>query len=291
MTGRAILQPFRPYSASLEIHVMDAESLLDYLALDLSFAWIIPLTYELQMAQNPTRARMCGFGEKDRRPMDPPPIVRLIVKNEDGSLADVSQMDVNFYMLVADIYAVDKLTPCTLVTNPVSSTQGTSAPSAGQPSVESVMSLSSHLTSRNLTGSTVASGNLLTSLEGDPGVYFVFQDLSVRSEGAYTLKFSFTLPPTPDGPPSSVLATVFSEPFTIYSAKRFPGMTESTALSKCFAKQGIKIPIRKEPRVGRSRKSSEQSSSSTSKVSSPSFGASGDLEVVSESEEDDDGQG
>ncbi|KAF9354609.1 hypothetical protein BGX34_010909, partial [Mortierella sp. NVP85] len=217
---------------------------------------------------------------------------RLIVKNEDGTLADVSQMDVNFYMLMADIYAVDKSTPCTLVTNPVSSTQGTSAPSAGQPSVESVMSLaSSHLTSRNLTGSIVASGNLLTSLEGEPGIYFVFQDLSVRSEGAYTLKFSFNLPPTSDGPPSPVLATVFSEPFTIYSAKRFPGMTESTALSKCFAKQGIKIPIRKEPRVGRSRKPSEQSSSGTSKVSSPSLGASGDLEVVSESEEDDDGQG
>jgi hypothetical protein len=106
-------------------------------------------------------------------------------------------MDVNFYMLIADIYAVDKSTPCTLVTNPVSSTQGTSSASAGQPSVESVISLgSSHLTSRNLTGSTVASGNLLTSLEGEPGVYFVFQDLSVRSEGAYTLRFSFTLPPT-----------------------------------------------------------------------------------------------
>lgn len=113
------------------------------------------------------------------------------------SFFDGSQMDVNFYMLLADIYAVDKSTPCTLVTNPVSSTQVTPAPSAGQPSVESVISLaSSHLTSRNLTGSTVASGNLLTNLDGEAGVYFVFQDLSVRSEGAYTLKFSFTLPPT-----------------------------------------------------------------------------------------------
>jgi len=29
---------------------------------------------------------------------------------------------------------------------------------------------------------------------------------------------------------------------------------ESTALSKCFAKQGIKIPIRKEPRLSKSKK-------------------------------------
>jgi hypothetical protein len=43
-----------------------------------------------------------------------------------------------------------------------------------------------------------------------------------------------------------VLARCFSEPFTVYSAKRFPGVVESTALSKCFATQGIKIPIRKD---------------------------------------------
>jgi hypothetical protein len=43
-----------------------------------------------------------------------------------------------------------------------------------------------------------------------------------------------------------VLAACFSEVFTVYSAKRFPGVVESTPLSKCFATQGIKIPIRKD---------------------------------------------
>jgi hypothetical protein len=43
-----------------------------------------------------------------------------------------------------------------------------------------------------------------------------------------------------------VLATAFSEPFQVFSAKKFPGVIESTALSKCFALQGIKIPIRKD---------------------------------------------
>lgn len=43
-----------------------------------------------------------------------------------------------------------------------------------------------------------------------------------------------------------VLAQVFSDVFTVYSAKRFPGVVESTPLSKCFATQGIKIPIRKD---------------------------------------------
>lgn len=43
-----------------------------------------------------------------------------------------------------------------------------------------------------------------------------------------------------------VLASVYSEPFQVYSAKKFPGVIESTPLSKTFASQGIKIPIRKE---------------------------------------------
>jgi hypothetical protein len=43
-----------------------------------------------------------------------------------------------------------------------------------------------------------------------------------------------------------ILATSFSDPFVVYSAKKFPGVIESTPLSKCFAQQGIKIPIRKD---------------------------------------------
>jgi hypothetical protein len=43
-----------------------------------------------------------------------------------------------------------------------------------------------------------------------------------------------------------VLASNFSEDFQVYSAKKFPGVIESTNLSKCFATQGIKIPIRKD---------------------------------------------
>ena len=43
-----------------------------------------------------------------------------------------------------------------------------------------------------------------------------------------------------------VLASIFSGVFQVFSAKKFPGVIESTQLSKCFATQGIKIPIRKD---------------------------------------------
>ncbi len=46
-----------------------------------------------------------------------------------------------------------------------------------------------------------------------------------------------------------VLASVYSDRFQVYSAKKFPGVIESTALSKCFASQGIKIPIRKDMKM------------------------------------------
>ena len=37
-----------------------------------------------------------------------------------------------------------------------------------------------------------------------------------------------------------------SSPFDVFTAKRFPGMVEPTELSRAFAKQGIKITIRKD---------------------------------------------
>jgi hypothetical protein len=46
-----------------------------------------------------------------------------------------------------------------------------------------------------------------------------------------------------------ILASCFSEVFNVYSAKKFPGVCESTPLSKTFATQGIKIPIRKDANV------------------------------------------
>jgi hypothetical protein len=74
-----------------------------------------------------------------------------------------------------------------------------------------------------------------------------------------SLRFSFVnvgpASASPSGTPGSqfvntgkapVLASCFSDVFTVYSAKKFPGVCESTVLSKTFATQGIKIPIRKE---------------------------------------------
>ncbi|KAF9965138.1 hypothetical protein BGZ70_005345 [Mortierella alpina] len=108
---------------------------------------------------------------------------------------------------------------------------------------------------RILMGASVVSPILLNNERGEPGWYFSFPDLSVRTEGIYTLKFSlmrfasFDFSDQGGSHASLLIAETTSQPFTVFSAKKFPGMTESTELSKAFAKQGLKIPIRNDLRA------------------------------------------
>ncbi|CAG8742237.1 428_t:CDS:2, partial [Dentiscutata erythropus] len=188
--------------------------------------------YQLEVSQEPIRARMCGFGDKDRRTIDPPPIIKLLVTTLDGT--PVPERDCKEER--------------GLVVNP------TSVFTKSANSNSAVMSVNAPLNTRNLMGHCTSSAYVLNNHAGQKGIYFIFQDLSVRTEGTFTLKFSFCnikelMAQSSDGltnASGNVTAEVYSAPFKVYSAKKFPGMTESTELSKAFAKQGIKIPIRKD---------------------------------------------
>lgn len=113
------------------------------------------------------------------------------------------------------------------------------------------------------------------------GGFFVFGDLSVKVEGEFRLRFSlfemrkYVMPLGPRSASStdSSRAEVFhiksivSDPFTgeidtvrltspretewvpVFAAKNFPGMSESTFLSRSFGDQGVRLRIRKEPRT------------------------------------------
>lgn len=74
----------------------------------------------------------------------------------------------------------------------------------------------------------------------------MFGDLSVKLEGKFRLKFSmFEI----NDLGATNLKTVYSDPFQVYPSKSFPGMLESTFLSRSFSDQGARIRIRKEHRV------------------------------------------
>ncbi|KAG0178740.1 hypothetical protein DFQ28_007300 [Apophysomyces sp. BC1034] len=80
---------------------------------------------------------------------------------------------------------------------------------------------------RSTTGSVVSSLYHLKDIDNTDAGFFVFPDLSVRMEGSYRLKLS------------------------LFEIIGFPGMEESTRLSRSFADQGLKIRIRKELRQRR----------------------------------------
>ncbi|KAK9708575.1 hypothetical protein K7432_009560 [Basidiobolus ranarum] len=159
-------------------------------------------SFELIVRQHPHHARMCGFGEKDRRPIDPPPIIQLVVRDQRGRV-DTTAVQDPFYVLHVTLWSEDRQEERNIIT-------------------------SNSKCTRVLMGSLVASANLLKIPEGEQGCYFCFPDLSIRIEGRYCLKFNLIrlggeTPPMDSN--SKILACAFSDAFTVFSAKKFPGMT------------------------------------------------------------------
>ncbi|KAI8913635.1 velvet factor-domain-containing protein [Gorgonomyces haynaldii] len=174
--------------------------------------------YILKLRQQPKHSRMCGFGEKvDRRPVDPPPIIQLFVENPDNP--DDNNFIYNpHYFLYASLIAGDS---------------------------DEELHLLRDGKTRSTAGSIVSSLFRLKDTSQQEGAFFVFPDLSIRMEGVYRLKFSLF-----EIVDSEIFycTSITSDPFNVFTAKKFPGMGESTQLSKIFAEQGLKIRIRKEVR-------------------------------------------
>ncbi|KAH8820466.1 velvet factor-domain-containing protein [Xylogone sp. PMI_703] len=204
------------------------------------------LTYCLSVIQQPERARACGSGAKssaDRRPVDPPPVVELrIFEGEDAKTDVTFSYNANFFLFAT-------LEVCRPIAH------GRVQPATPQIPV--------------LTGMPV-SGMAYLDRPTEAG-YFIFPDLSVRHEGIYRLSFNLyeetkeakdmDAEPAndkpkvtgPGGPDSSFdwRLEVKSVPFNVFSAKKFPGLAESTILSRTVAEQGCRVRIRRDVRMRR----------------------------------------
>ncbi|KAG9506898.1 velvet protein [Fusarium musae] len=197
------------------------------------------LWYQMTVLQQPERARACGSGSKansDRRPVDPPPVVELrIIEGpsvEEGK--DITfDYNANFFLYASLEHA-----------RPLARGR-VNTPVAGNPPI--------------LTG-VPASGMAYLDRPTEAG-YFIFPDLSVRHEGLYILTFSlfettkeerdFDLEPADGDLPPGVdyRMEIKTDPFSVYSAKKFPGLMESTQLSKTVADQGCRVRIRRDVRM------------------------------------------
>lgn len=198
----------------------------------------------MQVIQQPERARACGSGAKssaDRRPVDPPPIVELRIFEGESRQNDITfSYNANFF-LFATLENARSIAQGRVQTNPASFPVLTGTPVAGMAYLD----------------------------RPTPAGYFIFPDLSVRHEGKYRLSFALyeELKEHKDMDSDdrgaehvqngrvdahvSHRLEVKSAPFSVYSAKKFPGLTESTALSRMVAEQGCRVRIRRDVRMRR----------------------------------------
>ncbi|UKZ82006.1 velum formation- protein [Trichoderma virens FT-333] len=197
------------------------------------------LWYQLTVLQQPERARACGSGMKansDRRPVDPPPVVELrIIEGpsvEEGK--DITfDYNANFFLYASLEQA-----------RPIAHGRVQNGATNNPPI---------------LTG-VPASGMAYLDRPTEAG-YFIFPDLSVRHEGYFRLSFSlyettkeskdFDMEPADSDLPAGVdwRMEIKTQPFNVFSAKKFPGLMESTSLSKTVADQGCRVRIRRDVRM------------------------------------------
>lgn len=117
---------------------------------------------------------------------------------------------------------------------------------------------------KRLMGNLVSSPFFGEDENGQPGSFFCFPDISCRTPGRYRLKFSLvTVDPRPNAK-APVKTELLSEVFQTFTAKEFPGMSESTALAKALRSQGCNIPTKKGNEKNGRREESEDGSNDES---------------------------
>ncbi|KAF7343897.1 Velvet domain-containing protein [Mycena venus] len=246
------------------------------------------LQYELTVRQEPKQARMCGIGGKaDRRPIDPPVIVQLRVidpannppsssASQSGSASSSSNPSASS-SAAANPPSDDADADDPPYTNLTSYAQSFLQnpyyfmfASLAKPDDDTELHWLKDGRTRCTTGSVVSSlyalkdptaapasagegkgkdGPTTAPPASDAG-FFVFPDLSVRTEGSYRLKLSLF---EVVGNDVRHCKSIYSAPFYVYTAKKFPGVEESSPLTCSLADQGIKIRIRKDIRMRKAR--------------------------------------
>ncbi|KAH9824226.1 velvet factor-domain-containing protein [Melampsora americana] len=202
-----------------------------------------PLIFRAEVVQQPERCRMSGFGEKDRRPIDPPPVVKLDVVDSRGGIVAPETIDADTLFCHVSLHSADRREPRGLVYHPSSSMVdqlSSPVPNVSDSELESYPV-------RNLLGSLTTQARLLRNEFGQLGVYFIFSDLAVRTEGSWTCRFSIVDLNSPDDSLDGdmpELVSTFSGPFHVSPAKTFRGMLDSTPLTKAFSNQGVKLILR-----------------------------------------------
>ncbi|KAI1630892.1 velvet factor-domain-containing protein [Biscogniauxia mediterranea] len=184
-----------------------------------------PETYRLTVLQQPIMAKAANGKDKDRKPVDPPPILQLDVPSDE------------------DPDGVYRQSPYLIAVAYLEYGRGSNHGSDAVPPANL------------MSGTMVSSLHRLKDPSNQEGAFFIFGDLTIKSEGTYTIRFDLLQMEFSDEPGALVTITsVKSDPFRVYAGKSFPGMAESTFLTRSFSDQGVRLRLRKDSRQLANRK-------------------------------------
>ncbi|KAJ3130872.1 hypothetical protein HK100_007296 [Physocladia obscura] len=208
----------------------------------------------LEIVQQPSRARVSGSSLSDRRPVHPPPIIKL---------AGISPKDAANMVMFVTLWTPNLEQEVSHKTKPRSSSiflyersiveKNDDLYSDGSCLQESSLTrkkvkynvelTDNYHTSQALMGPVICVPQFLNGPDGVAGLYFVYSEVFVKKTGKFKLKFDlYNMTGMPFGAPP--VASVPSSIFEVFNPKDFPGVPQTTSLSRSFAKQGIKIRVR-----------------------------------------------
>jgi Velvet factor len=208
--------------------------------------------YWLHIRQQPRAGRACSNG-RDRRAVDPPPVLQLQISDFDPTssedMQDIQDQSFIVHCLLCsasspkrDLSVImcqdenssgmraEKQINGNLDASPVFCDQDPDPDTAPQhPSSQLYYPLQrppSHPSMRNL-----------------PATFFIFADLSIRRAGVYRLEFQL-MRVRMDQQPFPILHTVVSDPFNVVNAKDFDHVQPSTALVRGLIARGAGFPLK-----------------------------------------------
>ncbi|KAL0137068.1 velvet factor-domain-containing protein [Mucor lusitanicus] len=189
--------------------------------------------YDIILRQQPTRAKISVPNERDKRSIEPPPIVQMQWINFSNEEKKQSLQSPFYFVMVNIVHA---------------ETPDTASPLPTQ---------------EYLSGATVSSLYRLRDIDNTDGGFFVFGDLAVKKQGYFRLYFS--LFEMIDGIVEN-RKNILSNAFMVYTTKQYPGPMESTFLSRAFSDQGVKIRVRKSHQVSAAASTPTTSSNKKSRT-------------------------
>ncbi|KAL2266184.1 hypothetical protein VTJ83DRAFT_5536 [Remersonia thermophila] len=178
--------------------------------------------FELAVRQQPKYACVAIGKGKERKPIDPPPIVQLMVNPRKDPARTFLQ---NPYLILT-----------ARLIRKGDDDEDQSGPKES-----------------DLTGTLVSSLYSLKDTDNSQGGFFVFGDLSVRRVGTYRLAFILYELRLAEKE-CWLLGRTVSDPFVVYATKTFPGLAESTFLTRSFSDQGVRLRLRKDSRTVSTKK-------------------------------------